>query len=323
MFQDLINAIKGTRKLTLNHWRYRLLHWSFGIDAQDAQDGKHGGLPKFLYTHYCPLFHLTNILVLVAPVILCVRILYHLFSFLSVPIEYICSGANFVIDSYKSSIKARPGKSAKQKELEFIYDRINHKLQQYNYDFDCVTADFIVSCCHVEYHTDDEVREIAKKYLAKAKVQHLKKLEAEKRRAAQMVFWINWSRTILKGIYALIALLGLYATVVYIVPFLLWLLICLFYVDWWNILYLALSVIVYLACCAIPASIFIYIATKLENSDDIIRRSIIGFLREVFGGIGSFFNECCDFIAIIYENNCPPIELVSGSDEEALAKLDE
>ena len=32
------------------------------------------GIPTFLYTHYCPLFHLTNLIVLLSPLILFFRV---------------------------------------------------------------------------------------------------------------------------------------------------------------------------------------------------------------------------------------------------------
>lgn len=59
MGASFFDDLKADRKMSFEHWRYRLLHWTFGINPKDPGDSF---LPKFLYTHYCPLFHLTNLL---------------------------------------------------------------------------------------------------------------------------------------------------------------------------------------------------------------------------------------------------------------------
>lgn len=69
----IMDSIKGTRKLSYNHWRYRLLHWCFNIQNPPT-DLNRTELPKFLYTHYCPLFHLTNLIAIFSPIILFIKI---------------------------------------------------------------------------------------------------------------------------------------------------------------------------------------------------------------------------------------------------------
>jgi len=69
---SILSAIKGPKVLSANHWRYRLLHWTFQVPS-DRRNPEFSQLPHFLYKHYCPLFHLTNFIVLILPVITTVR----------------------------------------------------------------------------------------------------------------------------------------------------------------------------------------------------------------------------------------------------------
>lgn len=70
---SLLDQLKKEKRLSLDHWRYRLLHWTFNVKNVDIDDLNLTGLPMFLYTHYCPLFHLTNLIVILLPLILLVR----------------------------------------------------------------------------------------------------------------------------------------------------------------------------------------------------------------------------------------------------------
>lgn len=54
-------------KLPYDHWRFRVLHWFHKIQPESPEDSR---LPEYLYKNYCPLFHITNGIVLIAPVIM-------------------------------------------------------------------------------------------------------------------------------------------------------------------------------------------------------------------------------------------------------------
>lgn len=79
MLEGILEAIKGEKKMSFHHWRYRLLHWAFGEKADTPEQS---GLPRFLYTHYCPLFHLTNLIAIFAPAILFVKLVCVVFMML-------------------------------------------------------------------------------------------------------------------------------------------------------------------------------------------------------------------------------------------------
>jgi ABC-type multidrug transport system fused ATPase/permease subunit len=72
---SILDSIKGTRKLSFGHWRYRLLHWAFNVKNPDPKNPAATGMPKFLYTHFCPLFHLTNLIAILSPLILFIKVL--------------------------------------------------------------------------------------------------------------------------------------------------------------------------------------------------------------------------------------------------------
>ncbi len=64
--ESILAKIKGEKKLSFNSFRYRILHWSFFLHwpfSKTPKSPEESPLPNFLYTHYCPLFHLTNLLV--------------------------------------------------------------------------------------------------------------------------------------------------------------------------------------------------------------------------------------------------------------------
>src|SRR5690348_8046854 len=79
IYKEIIMSIisKEERRLSLKHWRYRLLHWCFNVEPNPGSNITI--LPKFLYTHYCPLFHLTNLIAILLPFIILIKILVQLF----------------------------------------------------------------------------------------------------------------------------------------------------------------------------------------------------------------------------------------------------
>jgi len=89
---NIVKHIKRDRVLSLAYWRYQLLHWCFNIEVKKNEDGKlyivNDDLPDFLYTHYCPLFNLTNLILVFSPFILMFKICGSIFSFM---LKYIIS----------------------------------------------------------------------------------------------------------------------------------------------------------------------------------------------------------------------------------------
>lgn len=74
MLHEIIKGIKSEKKMSLKHWRYRVMHWTFGVKVDEHFDWERSPLPRFLYTHYCPLFHLTNMIAIFSPLIFLVKL---------------------------------------------------------------------------------------------------------------------------------------------------------------------------------------------------------------------------------------------------------
>ena len=64
-------SIFGEKRISLKHWRYRLLHWCFNV--RDIELPEDSPLPDYLYSHYCPFFHLTNFIALFSLPILTIK----------------------------------------------------------------------------------------------------------------------------------------------------------------------------------------------------------------------------------------------------------
>lgn len=76
VFKQIVDFVHGPKNLSLNHWRYRVLHYVHNkTQGQRSYD-----LPAFLYTNYCPLFHYTNFLVLLIPLVYVIRMFGSLIS---------------------------------------------------------------------------------------------------------------------------------------------------------------------------------------------------------------------------------------------------
>jgi len=63
----MLKKIKADKIRTMKFWRIRFLHWAFNEDAKSPEQSS---LPMYLYTKECPLFWMTNGILLVSPFIL-------------------------------------------------------------------------------------------------------------------------------------------------------------------------------------------------------------------------------------------------------------
>src|SRR5205814_97384 len=71
---SLIDYVKADRRMSVDHWRFRLLYWCFNVAPGTPPD--RSGLPMFMFRHYCPLFHLTNLIAVLSPLIFALRIIF-------------------------------------------------------------------------------------------------------------------------------------------------------------------------------------------------------------------------------------------------------
>lgn len=236
---SLVEYIKRDRELDFKHWRYRLLHWTFGADPKSPKDSP---MPGFLYTHYCPLFHMTNILAIVSPFVLLIKIL------VSAVIGAV-NGFNYTVDNLilpyfvlpfcglikylqkknekkkearmtTPEYKAFQAKKAEEEEVKLVHEWCN----RYNGDMDLLSYRVRVECKYVDVERATKIAEKLKaKHEASRARAEAKKLQDEKRKAElaeRFVFWIRFSQVFVKGLTvcligaaSVVALYGLFLLV--------------------------------------------------------------------------------------------------------------
>jgi hypothetical protein len=328
---SILASIKGERKLSFNHWRYRILHWCFKVSDPDPNYPAGTGLPKFLYTHYCPLFHLTNLIAILSPLILFIRI--------STVVIKAAIKASFSIDWSKlaflvSWIKL-PEKKAKPEPTKEEWTDI----QRDRAIKACLIAirntqakDFDSFYFETTFLTKEEIKELYNKYMPKVlEARERAKLRKEQVRQ-QLIFWTNFSRVFIKWamniLYIGLVICLMYA--VYVIAGPVWDVIC-----WIGgaILWLftnegSLEFLSLIGKTLLFGSIFIvviYGLTKIGWTQKFCELCINGFVKitaplyvfkYLFDWIGNGFKNIHEFVTMFYEENCPPIKIISN--EEAI-----
>lgn len=290
----LFEIIKGEKKLAFTHWRYRLLHFTFNVNATNAEEAVQKGMREFFYTHYCPLFHLTNLLALIFPLIILFRFLVRAALFLSPVGDYI-----FGLYQYPES------KNSLEK------DRINFvkfvKTRYYNHthikDFS-EWFDFFFDIFKGQNNNLILTRDDAKILFDETviRLKHLQEtLDSKKQiRREKLIFWIRFSEVFIKGLitclYVAVPLIVLYA-LYWIIPLLL---------TWKVVIKIGISTIIFLV-----STLFVLVALLLGR---------IGVLEAIFNKLFTTLGCIVDFFSMFYEENCPPIKIVSP--EEAVIEED-
>ncbi|RDJ34967.1 MAG: hypothetical protein DWQ19_09030 [Crenarchaeota archaeon] len=252
LVNSLLESIKGDKTLTFDHWRYRILHWCFGVSPATPAESP---LPSFLYTHYCPLFHLTNLITIFSPVIFAAKVLYVVVSLIGSVFAAIVRTVAPVVEQVRKymalrslqkeerKIKADATKKENQRkasqsrspvnrimsqeEKEFRAEqearkwipRMIKKDENYLHDFDCMWW-----CCHEKFYflQKKEARKYWKVFVEQRKAAIEAAEKRRKKMQAWVVFWVNFSRVFIKSFlyvfYAAMTLLVAYASVKWIIP---------------------------------------------------------------------------------------------------------
>jgi ABC-type multidrug transport system fused ATPase/permease subunit len=320
----MFESIKAERHMSFGHWRYRLLHWCF---KENAKTPKESDLPAFLYTHYCPLFHLTNLIAILFPFVLLVKIIIGLVraaaaGFALIPWEAIGRFIGKCIpDASEESLKAQKVKEEK--------GLILRKIAAGGYTG---FADFWIDWKY--FFTEmqkEEVQTYFEAVAAAVQAARTRAAERKKKLREQLIFWSNFSSTFLKWFFN-IAYLGAGALVI-------WLL----YLGTWPVLCFCWDTIVFL-CTFNPIPFLLWVG-KVFVIVGVCFVVVYGFYRFgmlrrgaaaagwacagalppiflvgdlvcmpfkwTFKAISAFF----DFAAVFYEENCPPIKIVSVEEE--------
>lgn len=355
MISDLIQAIKGPKRMSFKHWRYRLLHWCFSVNPTNQYNSP---LPRFLYTHYCPLFHLTNLIALFSPFIVVFKTVWFICRYTWVVLDAIArvvaTIASFVAKKYRDRPRAELSQeqldAALAKETELRLQRRRSEDRKLLVRLIRRNANLVDNFDELYYRWQDasdykslgaqEVKQLWEKVAPAIKAAEEHRQANEERRKRWLVFWVNFSRVFVKCtlnvLYVLLFAICAYALAFWVVP-------CLWFVAklivgflcslvWSDLVYVAkivgkvlLGIGILAVVVAAIIKFFIWAKVLVKLSDSFVELG--GAIAPPFVAIGSavsaccryclgFFSGCAEFVAVFYEENCPPITIVSEEETE-------
>lgn len=339
---NILASIKSNKRMSLSHWRYRILHWCFGEKVNNPSES---GLPRFLYSHYCPLFHLTNLIAILLPFILftkiCFGISMGIYKALSiVPWETILCKAWDLIPSKKVKPElTKEEKRALSLDVERAY--ILSEMTCVKYGMEDFEKFWSLHCFGFLNLNKDEAKQFYLTNIKKIIEVRERKKEQQKILQDRMIFWANFSHIFLRWffniIYVGLAVLVGWVLIV-IIPFVFFSLISfvhfLLTVDILPILILVggwlVRIVMVVGACMIPIYV-IYRSPILKKCMGVVVSSatlasptltLFGQLITVpFGWISNSFTNTCEFVKMFYKENCPIITIVLKEDEEIEQKI--
>jgi hypothetical protein len=328
---SILDSIKEERKLSFNHWRYRILHWAFNAEPPDPKilGLNVNGIPTFLYTHYCPLFHLTNLIALLSPLILFFRVVWLVLRALYSCIDLIPWGKirAFIVSFLPEKVekeKCRPELTAEMERRVCI---------KYICEWSGDLEGFLKCYCFT-FLTKEDMFDIYNEYMPKVIVA---RQEAELRRKKwreRIIFWTNFSQVFIKWALNVfyfgltVLMFGLVYLIAYpVFSFMCWLpefVVWLFEdgVSWMFLWYigklllwatLVMGIISVLVRTGVAGKFF---ATLFQGLKFISPPAFV--FTVPFNWMKTAIVNTAEFIAMFYEENCPPITIIS--EDEAVVE---
>lgn len=343
---NMWEAVKGPKRMSLSHWRYRLLHWCFNVDP--AVSPEKSPLPEFLYTHYCPLFHLTNLIALLFPAVIAAKLtLVVCIAFCRAAIWMVENADEFYVrvrcrwrlrrraeteDESADKIAARQARTLARERAAWIAH-----VRKYAYRC-CATWDFHDAWFRArsfEMLSAAEGREIFDELLPKLREAHERNKARRDRLRQRMIFWVNFSHDLFKWVFYVLYAVMAVAAVFGFGYVLLGLSSLMISVVTWLATFDPIPTLIFLATVLGKMLIFgfslalpIYAIWRFKLFGvcgnvvaDAARAvamplSLVGAVASApFRWIYGAAKSAAEFAAIFYEENCPPIIIVS--DDEA------
>lgn len=309
----MFEKLHEERRLSFSHWRYRLLHWTFSEDAETPEESN---LPQYLYSHYCPLFHLTNFIAIFLWAIILIKVG-------RVCIDAIWSVVSNIELPQGSSNKSAPTPSRK-KDMGRILFTLRYRLKNdettyTSYDFDDLEVIPIEEAQQI-------FNDLMEKYRKAKERSDARKENIRKR----VLFWVQFSQVFVKwALYLLYVVLGLVATYLAYICFG----PILEFIRW--ILSTDLSTLIPLLIVTAKFSIAFmlvfavaFVLLKFSLGRKLIDLILVGIMacappaellcKVLFAPFKWFYhglNLTCEFISVFYEENCPPITIISETEE--------
>jgi hypothetical protein len=341
---SIMESIKGDTRMSFGHWRYRLLHWAFNVKDPDPNYPEGTGLAKFLYTHYCPLFHLTNLIALLSPVLLAIKVAVVLCSaaYGAARAVRLVAAWEFLKAQWTRLVPPRTElveRPAQVRSLSFQRIRFVRELARWFVQTPIGGEKFETfwekGLGRFDPLTEDEARSlyagVEQKILeARAKAEARRKWVRDR-----ILFWTNFSRVFFKwAMYALYAGLTVGALyLVYSIAGPCWDALCWvggqvrylftdagFFLTLWEVLKGVLKILV--GAGVISGAFYLLLRVGfLRRFLDLAGRGlrVVGYPLYIFPVIGDWlasgWNNLTEFVGVFYQENCPAIVLVS--EEEA------
>lgn len=311
MINGLIEQIKGPKKLTFDHWRYKTLHWCFGINPKTKWESK---LPDAFYSHYCPLFHLTNLIVIFSPFIMFIKLILGLVRLVKYAFDQTAKVIVCVFLTRKHKPLTRKQLLEREMKNKIVF-----------YIESGLSKEFIFSEFYSVYSEEDFSKEEFEVYynavvksLEKQKLMDEIKEKEKKALKERMYFWVNFSSVFFKcglNVFyifaALISAYGLYKFAV--------LLSCYSLGYYLSLLWGFTKIFLFVGFLAVILMGLVHLFEKVKFSHriyNIIPVNLAGKWICIFGNfIADTIESIADFFGAFYENNCPPIILEESEEE--------
>ena len=325
----MFEIIKQPKQFDQTHWRYQILHWYYEVEPVElVENGRYAGVPHFFYTKYCPLFHITNILLITCPLIMLWRVCRSVGGVITNAIEAWQSYRTIRrLEKFRNLPPEQKrdfwlGETRRQMTQHFV----RHKKVKGKYsleDFDDYMRFNKYDLSYRNELTEDDLRmcfaELVQKMFRVTDQVETSKVELERRN--QAVFWINFSSAFFKiGIniaYWVAAAAFLAGMCYYVLPAIVGIVVWI----WMALSEVALWDIFVFLCKLTGATIVMFIGFHVLVSHKGFRYILKPFViaLEAIKSCGRYIEikgeKTREFFSMFYENNCPPIVYGSNPTE--------
>lgn len=315
-------AIKAPRQLSFANWRYRILHWAFGVTPESPAESP---LPKFLYTHYCPLFHLTNLILLGLPLVIVAKVSW-------VVGRTVFRGLEWMKSKHDFRVAARKAANPQAEIAKTVAEMFKMMVKDTTFSFDFFWQD----SGHKTGDSKESWKERWDRHRADlAAAKEVASKRAEKRRE-RIIFWSHVSGVVFRGAFYVGAAAAIvftaYTMIFYAIPWSFsvacsgWDFLCgLATSNWLDGLLTALKCLCIGAVCVAGLAGGVWFVRRYGNADvgKPMMAAVTGAfspVKQAGGGLLNWTKGAVDggaeFASMFFAENCPPITIVDEIDEQ-------
>lgn len=304
----MLEYIKEDRSLSFSNWRYKILHWFLGVNPKNVQEAtERDEVPRMFYTHYCPLFHLSNLIAIFLPLVVLIKIVFGIIGKLhSFYQDYKLLKNNKIPD---------PPTLVESERKLFLQLMKKHPDSTFEYIWFRLVDEITIGSPTL---SQTEAQAFYEKHIELIRQTLQIKREKAAKRRNNIVFWVNFSRVFIKGLLN-IFYLGLALGMLWC----LWsnkdnIISVLFAVWNFDVLASFLWVTLMILKLSLVFTVIYFIVRFSSEKLGPIFKPVFDIYRGIVNYIGSKVCDVGDFISVFYEENCPAINIISEEEEEAL-----